>query len=162
MPADVKIKAAISRSARRPSFTAAACCETVRRFSMALRHHSTTPWRTSDSVRALASYPPPLQTRFRTLRDLTLEYKPLIKIVPVICSLKKTSQSYIHWPSGIDLAKDSRVRICHKKKNEETRTSLQRINQNDRFIRFGTCGPALMDCTLKKLRTPNGILMRLQ
>lgn len=68
-PADVKIKAAISRSAGRPSFTAAACCETVRRFSMALRHHSTTPWRTSDSVRAPASYPPPLQTR-----ELTLEY----------------------------------------------------------------------------------------
>lgn len=53
MPADVKIEAAISRSAARPSFTAAACCETVRRFSMmALRHHSTTPWRTLSDRRS--------------------------------------------------------------------------------------------------------------
>jgi len=34
-----------------PSFTAAACCETVRGFSMAQRHRFTTPWRALSNRR---------------------------------------------------------------------------------------------------------------
>lgn len=159
-PTGVKIKAAISPSAREAvSYDGGLLWNRTPILDDALRHRSTTPWRTiSDrrtSVRIAARYPPPPQTRLCTLNEIS-RVESISKIAIRDILLEKQVLTFLRL--GIDLM----IQIADWKYVGEKKVLLKKWELfTMRFVswQMRSCLCGLNG--LKNTRIPNDILMRL-
>lgn len=159
MPADVKIKAAISRCAGRPSLRRRLAVKPyaiLDGFAPSFYNPVANLKRPPDSVRVLASYPPPLQTRLCMLRGLILENWASYENCVNNILLKRQVMTVLRLT--INLVIES-WHMPEKKWTEETRISFTINKSNRRFIRF-TIGPTL-PLWIERLKTRGHLMVSL-